>query len=78
MSSKTPFEVRLDLLKMAKEMLDQSYHSQYEIAKEYFSRSAEVGKDYASVVDQYLPKMYNPIDIMEKANELYSFVTKKD
>ena len=78
MSNKNPFELRFDVLKMAKEMMDQHY----DIAQQQFwsqmENYKEQGKDVTEVFERYTPKMYQPYEIMEKAEELYKFVVKKD
>jgi len=78
MSNKNPFELRFDVLKMAKEMMDQ----QYSIAEQQFwsqmENFKEQGKDITEVYEKYTPKMYKPHEVMEKAEQLYKFVVKKD
>jgi len=78
MSNKNPFELRFDVLKMAKEMMDQ----QFEIASNHYwqmvDQAKEQNKDITEVFEKYTPKMYQPKEIMEKADELYKFVMKKD
>jgi len=78
MSNKSPFELRFDVLKMAKELMDQ----QYEIANQQYwtmvENAKEQSKDVQEVFEKYTPKMYQPSEIMSKAEELYTFVTKKD
>ena len=78
MSTKSPFELRFDVLKMAKELMDQ----QYEIAQQQYwtmvENAKEQSKDVQEVFEKYTPKMYQPSEIMSKAEELYIFVTKKD
>ena len=78
MSNKSPFELRFDVLKMAKDLMDQ----QYEIAnQEYWTMVNQAEKnsqDVKEVFEKYTPKMYQPQEIMSKAEELYKFVTKKD
>jgi Ethanolamine utilization protein EutJ (predicted chaperonin) len=78
MSTKTPFELRFDVLKMAKEMMDQ----QYDIAQQQFwtqlEQYKEASKDVNEVFEKYTPTMYQPAEIMAKAEELYKFVIKKD
>jgi hypothetical protein len=77
MSTKTPFELRFDVLKMAKELMDQ----QYDIAQQQYwtmvENAKEQSKDVQEVFEKYTPKMYQPSEIMSKAEELYTFVTKK-
>lgn len=78
MANKNPFELRFDVLKMAKEMMDQ----QYDIAQNQFyqmiDNAKEQNQDIAEVFEKYTPKMYQPKEIMEKADELYKFIMKKD
>ena len=78
MSQKNPFELRFDVLKMAKEMVDQ----QQQIAENIFWQQLEIAKeqskDITETMEKYMPKMYQPSEIMSKAEELYKFVTKKD
>ena len=78
MSNKNPFELRFDVLKMAKEMMDQ----QHELANQQFyqmlDQAREQNKDIQDIFDKYTPKMYQPKEIMDKADELYKFITKRD
>jgi len=78
MSSKNPFEIRFDVLAMAKELMDR----QYEQAQNQFwaalDQAKDQQKDVTEVFEKYTPKMYQPQEIMDKAEELYKFVTKKD
>lgn len=78
MSSKNPFELRFDTLAMAKEMLDR----QYDMAMNQFftvvEQYKEQSKDVTEAFEKYTPKMYNPQEVMEKAEELYKFINKKE
>ena len=78
MYNKNPFELRFDVLKMAKEMMDQ----QHEIANNQFyqmvDQAREQNKNIQEVFEKYTPKMYQPKEIMDKADELYKFITKRD
>lgn len=82
MSNKNGFEIRLEVLKMAKEMMDQQYS---EASNAYWSACSNLAetwnKSAAELIEQtqsMKPVMYTPTDIMNKAQELYSFVAKKD
>jgi hypothetical protein len=81
MSNKNPFEVRLEVLKMAKDMLDQAYNESTQLAWSMVEKSAEYQNKSMSEMQTYLetlkPKMYSPQDIITKAGELYEFVTTK-
>ncbi len=78
MSNKNPFELRFDVLRMAKEMMDQ----QYDVAQQQFyqmvDQAREQNKDIQDIFEKYTPKMYQPKEIMDKADELYKFITKRD
>lgn len=80
--TKNAFEIRLELLKMAKEMMDRQYD---ELSSAYWtavnSAVEHTNKTVETVLDEtskIRPQMYSPNEIMEKANELYSFIIKKD
>jgi hypothetical protein len=38
----------------------------------------EQSKDVTEAFEKYTPKMYQPDEIMSKAEELYKFITKKE
>ena len=73
MSNKNPFEIRSEMLAMAKDYMDQQYHMNLEFAQKMF----EEGKKSMEEVQQ-ATQMYSMEDLMEKAKEMYSFVFKKD
>ncbi len=77
-NTKNPFEIRFDTLAMAKEMLDKSYETQINVFYQGLEKAKEANKDMIEYTDKYLPKMYSPTEVMKQAQELYSFVTKKD
>ena len=76
MNNKNPFEVRLDVLKMAQEMLDremflkeQKFNQQVETL-----RTTNIG-GVNSFVEQNAPKMYTPEEVITRASALYNFVS---
>lgn len=80
--NKNGFEIRLEVLKMAKEMMDQQYT---EASNAYWSACSALAENWnksaAELIEQtqsMKPAMYTPADIMAKAQELYGFVAKKD
>jgi hypothetical protein len=75
--SKNPFEIRLETLKMAKEMMDQAYDSQIQQMHMAAEIMKEEGKPYQQFLSEYAPKMYNPSEIVSKATELYEYIQKK-
>ena len=78
MSNKNPFEVRFDVLAMAKELMDKQYDMALNNYYSMIDNAKSNSKDITDVIEKYTPKMYQPAEIMEKAEELYKFVTKKD
>ena len=73
MTSKNPFEIRAEMLQLAKDYMDQQYHMNVQFAE----KMMEQGKKTAEEL-QEMYKMYSMEDLMEKAKEMYSFVSKKD
>jgi len=79
--NKNPFEIRLELLKMAQEMAEKDYAEQREAYWNIvYSMADKWNKDVNELIEQtqkHAPAMYTPQEIMEKAQELYSFVSSK-
>ena len=78
MSNLTPFEIRLELLKMAKEMLEQDYYGNREkVSNEYAAKC-----DHAKMNGQPIPEHpgFSPfpseIEVIKKATELNGFVSQ--
>lgn len=76
MTSKNPFEIRLETLKMAKEMMDQSYHAQESMMYQAMEQWKESGKDTQRFLAEHMPEMYKPEQVVEKAKQFYSFITE--
>lgn len=77
MSNKNPFEIRADMLQLAKEYLDQQYQMNIQF---YENMVAEGEKARADIEDKLKEayEMYSTEDLMAKAKEMYSFVSTKD
>lgn len=73
MSNKNPFEIRAEMLQMAKDYMDQQYHMNLDFANKMFDQ----GRIQLEELQQ-MYNMYSTEELMEKAKEMYSFVTKKD
>jgi len=73
MTNKNPFEIRADMLGLAKDYMDQQYHMNIQLANDLY----EQGKKNMDDVEKAY-EMYSMSDLMEKAKEMYSFVSKKD
>ena len=78
MSTKNPFEIRTELLQMAKDYLDQQQSINMEFARSAFELAVESGKSAAEALQDLQPKMYDMSDVIKKAQELYGFVSRKD
>jgi len=70
--SKNPFEIRSEMLQLAKDYMDQQYYMNKEFAEKMF----EAGKMQMEEL-QKMTKMYSMEELMEKAKEMYSFVSEK-
>ena len=81
MTNKNPYEIRLEILKMAKEMVDRQYEeasNAYTVALYNFAE--KWNKDIPELLQQTAemrPQFYSPQEIMDKAQELYRFVYEK-
>lgn len=78
MANLTPFEIRLELLKMSKEMLEQDYYGLREkVSNEYASKC-----DFAKINGQAIPEhpgfpaFPSETEVIKKATELNSFVSQ--
>lgn len=75
--SKTPFEIRLELLKMAKEMLEADYHS----TKDRLQTEWQIRVGRANETNEPLPEhpiippFPTAVDVIEKAKTLNTFVS---
>lgn len=77
MSNKNPFEIRAEMLNLAKEYMDQQYHMNIQFLENMIAEGQKAREDIEEQLkDAY--KMYSMEDLMEKAKEMYSFVSTKD
>lgn len=75
--NKNPFEIRTEMLQMAKDYLDQQWQINVDFARRLFDESVQQGKCAASDWQNYIPKQYTLEELTKKAQELYSFVQTK-
>ena len=77
MSNKNPFEIRAEMLELAKSYMDQQYHMNIQFYENLIAEGKKVRTEIEDELkDAY--KMYSMEELMEKAKELYGFVSKKD
>jgi hypothetical protein len=74
MSNKNPFEIRAEMLQLAKDYMDQQQSLNMMFAEKAFEEGKKTFEEYQSA----MTKMYSMDELMEKAKEMYSFVSKKD
>ena len=73
MTHKNPFEIRSDMIALAKQYLDKQYELNVQLANDMFEQGK---KSYEEVQEAY--KMYSIEEVIEKAQQMYSFVSTKD
>ncbi len=93
MTQKTPYEIRADLLKMAQEHLQQQYQDYLNFSFQAWQKYLEAfrlseittteqlvtfQKLWSEAITKFMPPAPTFGDIIEKAQELYGFVQKKD
>ena len=62
---------------MAKEMMDQAYATQMDLTHQALEQWKEAGKDAQEFLAEYTPKMYQPQEVVAKAQELYEYISTK-
>lgn len=73
MSNKNPFEIRADVLQLAKDYMDQ----QMRLNIQFSEKMQELGK--ATIEDmQKAYSGYTLDELTKKAQEMYSFISKKE
>jgi hypothetical protein len=78
MSNMTPFEIRLELLKMAKEMLAEEYYGKKEQVTQDWQVRVENARHAGAVPPDHpaLPNYPTETDIVAKAAALNGFVSQ--
>lgn len=76
-TNKTPYEIRLELLQMAKDHLESTFKAQCDFAAQLIAGLVTANKANLAELQALVPKAYTIEEIMAKATELYSFVQKK-
>jgi hypothetical protein len=79
--NKNPFEVRLDVLKMAQEMLETEHRTKelkFREKVETMRSSEQVPvNDILDFIDTNSPTPYTPEDVVSRSSALYGFVNDK-
>jgi hypothetical protein len=77
MSNMTPFEIRLELLKMARDMLYDVYHAETNRTQETWHMQCETARNKGETPPEHpgLPTIPSESDIINKAQTLNGFVS---
>ena len=77
MSNLTPFEIRLELLKMAKDMLSDDYYGKREAISNEWSTKVEIAKINGGELPEHpgFPSFPSETEIIAKAQSLNGFVS---
>ena len=73
MSNKNPFEIRAEMLAMAKDYMDQAWQMNVDFTNRLFEEGKKSAEDMQKALQPYSTE-----EMMEKAKEFYAFVSKKD
>jgi hypothetical protein len=71
--SKNPFEIRAEMLQMAKDYLDRQWEMNCAFAQQVFDKTGTATEEMKAAM-----KIYSTEELMKKAQEFYGFVSKKD
>lgn len=72
-----PYQIRSDILAMAKEMLDKQYDMQMTLAQHAMNMYKENAEQAFEAYKKYVPKAITPEEIKAQAEKLYEFVSEK-
>jgi polyhydroxyalkanoate synthesis regulator phasin len=70
-----PFEIRTQLLEMAKEYLEKQHEINTQFAKQAFEELVKQGQKVEADWKEYMPKMYTFDEVLNQAQKLYGFVS---
>lgn len=73
MANKNPFEIRADMLAMAKDYMDQQYQINMDFVRNLYDENKATVEEFQKACEPYSIE-----EMMKKAQELYSFVSKKE
>jgi hypothetical protein len=78
MSNLTPFEIRLEILKMAKDMLTDQYYGQREVVSNNWQTQIETARLKGETPPAHpgFPDFPSESEIIKKAAELNNFVSQ--
>lgn len=83
MTNKNPYEIRLDVMKMAQDMLEKEYSARLQkfqttvdvMREDMIQNRHYQGNNLQEFIEKNSPNPYTTEQVVSKANELYSFVS---
>ena len=78
MTNKNPYEIRLDVLKMAQQMLETEQRSKEIKFKEQIDTLRAIKHNESEVlnfIQQNAPSVYTPEEVVTRSTALYNFVS---
>ena len=72
-----PFEIRAEMVKLAKDYMDQQYHMNIQFYENMIAEGEKARKDVEDKLKEAY-QMYTMEELMDKAKEMYNFVSTKD
>lgn len=77
MSNKSPFEIRLEILKMTAELMKAEYESNMEFITEMQENLADKGMNTQAMIEKFMPKPFSFDEMLAKSKQFYEFVNAK-
>ena len=75
--TKSPFEIRADLVKLAQDHLEAQYDANLAFATNIFYKMVKEGTATAETYKEFVPAFPTTEEILKRAKEFYSFVSDK-
>ena len=75
MEAKTPYEIRLDMIKEAKDFLTSQYHMNFEAARMQWDQNVRLANDAQSIMKFDAPKYPTFEEMMAMATKMNDFVS---
>ena len=76
---KTPYEIRLDVLKMAQDMLEKENKLEelkFTSKVDSMIKSGLTSEEISNFIDENAPKSYDETELVTRSSALYSFVSE--
>jgi hypothetical protein len=77
MSNKSPFEIRLEILKLTAELMKAEYESNMEFMTEMQEQLFDRGLSTQDNIAKFMPKPFNFAEVLDKSKQFYEFVNAK-